>query len=58
VYQVPGIGAELNRAVYESGERTMLFLSLALIIVTVVSFNRIVWARLYRHVHERYQMEG
>lgn len=58
VYQVPGIGSELNRAVYESGERTMLFLSLALIIVTVVSFNRIVWARLYRHVHERFQMEG
>jgi NitT/TauT family transport system permease protein len=58
VYQVPGIGSELNRAVYESGERTMLFLSLALIVVTVVSFNRIVWARLYRHVHERYQMEG
>jgi NitT/TauT family transport system permease protein len=58
VYQVSGIGSELNRAVYQSGERTMLFLSLALIVVTVVSFNRIVWARLYRHVQEHYQLEG
>jgi NitT/TauT family transport system permease protein len=58
VYQVPGIGSELNHAVFESGDRTMLFLSLALIVVTVVSFNRIVWARLYRHVQERYQLEG
>jgi ABC-type anion transport system duplicated permease subunit len=36
----------------------MLFLSLALIVITVVSFNRVVWARLYRHVQERYQLEG
>jgi NitT/TauT family transport system permease protein len=58
VYQVPGIGSELNHAVFESGERTMLFLSLALIVITVVSFNRIVWARLYRYVQERFQLEG
>jgi len=58
VYQVAGIGSALNHAVFESGERTMLFLSLALIVITVVSFNRIVWARLYRVVQERYQLEG
>lgn len=58
VYQVAGIGSELNHAVFESGERTMLFLSLALIVITVVSFNRIVWARLYKYVQERFQLEG
>jgi NitT/TauT family transport system permease protein len=58
VYKVPGIGSELNMAVFDTGERTMLFLSLALIVITVVSFNRVVWARLYRHVQERYQLEG
>ncbi len=58
VYQVSGIGSELNHAVFDSGERTMLFLSLALIVITVVSFNRIVWARLYRYVQERFQLEG
>ena len=58
VYQVTGVGATLNRATFQTGDRTMLFLSLALLIVTVVAFNRVVWARAYRYVHHRYVLEG
>lgn len=58
VYQVPGLGALLNQATFETGSRTMLLLSLTLLVVTVVAFNRLVWARAYRHVHARYRLEA
>ena len=58
VYQVTGLGAFLNRATFQTGDRTLLFLSLALLVVTVVVFNRVVWDRLYRHVQRRYVLEG
>jgi NitT/TauT family transport system permease protein len=58
VYQVTGLGAALNRATFQTGNRTLLFLSLALLIVTVVTFNRVVWERLYRYVQHRYVLEG
>jgi NitT/TauT family transport system permease protein len=58
VYQVTGLGAMLNRATFQTGSRTLLFLSLALLVVTVVVFNRVVWNRLYRHVQHRYVLEG
>ncbi|MBI5711398.1 MAG: ABC transporter permease subunit [Candidatus Eisenbacteria bacterium] len=57
-YEVLGIGQQLNRATFGTGDRTVLFLSLALLVVTVVSFNRLVWDRLYRYVHARYRLEG
>ncbi len=57
-YQVTGLGAMLNRATFQTGNRTLLFLSLALLVVTVVTFNRVVWNRLYRHVQHRYVLEG
>jgi NitT/TauT family transport system permease protein len=57
-YQVTGLGAMLNRATFQTGNRTLLFLSLALLVVTVVTFNRVVWDRLYRHVQRRYVLEG
>ena len=58
VYQVTGVGAMLNRATFQTGNRTMLLLSLALLVVTVVTFNRVVWDRLYRYVNHRYVLEG
>ncbi|MGH7730346.1 MAG: ABC transporter permease subunit, partial [Candidatus Eiseniibacteriota bacterium] len=58
VYQVTGVGATLNRATFQTGDRTMLFLSVALLVVTVVTFNRVVWARAYRYVQRRYVLEG
>jgi len=57
-YQVTGLGAFLNRATFQTGNRTLLFLSLGLLVVTVVTFNRVVWDRLYRHVQRRYVLEG
>jgi NitT/TauT family transport system permease protein len=57
-YQVTGLGAMLNRATFQTGNRTLLFLSLALLVVTVVTFNRVVWDRLYRYVQRRYVLEG
>jgi NitT/TauT family transport system permease protein len=58
VYRVTGLGALLNRATFETGDRTVLFLSLALLVVTVVAFNRLVWDRVYRYVHHRYRLEA
>ena len=58
VYQVLGLGALLNRATFETGSRSLLFLSLGLLVLTVVSFNRLVWDRLYRYVNTRYRLEA
>ena len=57
-YHVTGLGAMLNHATFNTGNRTLLFLSLALLVVTVVTFNRLVWNRLYRYVQRRYVLEG
>ena len=58
VYQVLGVGALLNRATFGTGSRSLLFLSLAALVITVVTVNRVVWDRLYRYVLERYRLEG
>ncbi len=57
-YSVLGVGALLNRATFVTGSRTLLFLSLAALVITVVSFNHLVWRRLYEHVTARYRLEG
>ena len=57
-HEVTGLGQMLNRATFETGNRTVLFLSLTLLVATVVTFNRLVWDRLYRSVHARYRLEG
>jgi NitT/TauT family transport system permease protein len=57
-YEVLGIGAMLNQATFESGSRALLILSLGLIVITVVTFNNLVWGRLYRAVNARYRLEG
>jgi NitT/TauT family transport system permease protein len=57
-YEVLGIGQMLNRATFQTGSRAVLFLSLVLLVATVVIFNRLVWDRVYRSVHARYRLEG
>jgi len=32
-------------------------LSVAALVITVVAFNRVVWRRVYEHVHARYRLE-
>jgi NitT/TauT family transport system permease protein len=58
VYEVQGVGALLNRATFGTGSRSLLFLSLAALVITVVAFNRLVWDPLYRYVQDRYRLEG
>jgi NitT/TauT family transport system permease protein len=58
IHEVRGVGAMLNRATFQTGDRTLLLLSLAALVITVVAFNRLVWARLYRYVQRRYVLEG
>ena len=58
VYEVLGVGALLNRATFRTGNRTLLLLSLAALVITVVAFNRLVWDRVYRYVNHRYRLEG
>lgn len=57
-YQVLGVGALLNEATFESGDRTLLMLSVAALVVTVVAFNQLVWKRIFRFVHDRYRLEA
>lgn len=57
-YEVLGLGALLNRATFETGDRTMLLLSLAVLVITVVTVNRVVWGRLYDRINTRYRLEG
>ncbi|TMQ67686.1 MAG: ABC transporter permease subunit, partial [Candidatus Eisenbacteria bacterium] len=57
-YEVLGVGALLNRATFQTGDRTLLLLSVAALVTTVVAFNRLVWKRAYDHVQTRYRMEA
>lgn len=56
-YQVLGVGAMLNEATFQTGSRTLLMLSVAALVVTVVMFNRLVWKPVFQFVHERYRLE-
>ena len=56
-YEVVGVGALLNRATFETADRTLLLLSVAALVITVVTFNRVVWKRIYDHVCNRYRLE-
>jgi len=57
-YDVLGLGALLNRATFQTGDRALLLLSLTVLVGTVVAVNRLVWAPLYANVHDRYRLEG
>ena len=57
-YEVVGVGALLNRATFQTGDRTLLMLSVGALVITVVTFNRMVWARIYAHVTTRYRLEA
>lgn len=57
-YEVLGLGALLNRATFQTGDRALLLLSLTVLVGTVVAVNRLVWAPLYATVQDRYRLEG
>ena len=57
-YEVLGVGQLLNRATFGTGNRTLLLLSVAALVTTVVAFNRLVWKRVYDAVNDRYRLEA
>jgi len=57
-YEVPGIGATLDRATYETGDLQVVTLSLVSMVALVIFVNRVFWDPLYQHVAQRYKLEG
>ncbi len=57
-YEVPGIGATLDRATYVTGDLQVVTLSLVAMVALVIFVNRVFWDPLYEHVARRYRLEA
>ena len=57
IYTVTGLGALLDVATFQTGNGTMILLSLLSMVLVVVVLNRIVWRRLYDNATERYRLD-
>jgi NitT/TauT family transport system permease protein len=57
IYTVTGLGALLDVATFQTGNGTMILLSLLSMVLVVVLLNRIVWRRLYDNATERYRLD-
>jgi NitT/TauT family transport system permease protein len=55
---VNGIGALLNRAVFEKGDSKAMGLCLVAMVLWVVLINLVLWRPLYRAAAGRYRLEG
>ena len=56
-HQVLGLGALLDAATYQSGDRLMLLLALLSMVLIVMCLNRLAWRPLYRFATERYRFD-
>ncbi|HIE66217.1 MAG: ABC transporter permease subunit [Nitrospira sp.] len=56
-YSVIGIGAMLDRAIYEAGDTRMILFTLLAMIITIALLNRLFWRRLYLYAITRYKFE-
>lgn len=56
-YQVLGLGTLLDRATYESGNGTMILLSLLSMVLIVMGLNRSVWRPVYNYATERFRVD-
>jgi NitT/TauT family transport system permease protein len=56
-YQVLGLGTLLDRATYESGNGTMILLSLLSMVLIVMGLNRLIWRPIYNYVTERFRVD-
>ena len=56
-YQVVGLGALLDRATYETGNGTLILLSLLSMVLIVMGLNRLLWRPLYNYATERYRVD-
>ena len=57
IYTVTGLGALLDVATFQTGNGTMILLSLLSMVLVVVMLNRLVWRRLYELATERYRLD-
>jgi NitT/TauT family transport system permease protein len=56
-YSVHGIGALLNRAIYQTGDGPMIVYSLAAMVLAVVLLTQFFWRRAYRFAVTRYRLD-
>jgi NitT/TauT family transport system permease protein len=57
VFEVPGLGALLNHAVYPVTDNEMLLLTILMMIVVVLAMNKLLWRPLFRRASKRYRLE-
>ncbi|MHA2609540.1 MAG: ABC transporter permease subunit [bacterium JZ-2024 1] len=57
-YSVLGIGSLLNRATYELGNPNLILYVLLFMVLFLLSFNFLVWKRLYSAALKRYRVES
>jgi NitT/TauT family transport system permease protein len=57
IYSVTGIGAMLDRAVYEAGNAQMILLTLVAMVLAITLINRFFWRRLFIYAVERYKID-
>ncbi len=58
VLTVNGIGALLNRAVYQLGDNRAISLCIAAMVAWIILINALVWRPLYRTAAERYKFDS
>lgn len=56
-YSVFGIGALLDKANYQYGDPLKIAITLAVLVLTIIVLNRLVWQRLYRLAAKRFSLE-
>jgi NitT/TauT family transport system permease protein len=57
IYSVTGLGALLDMATYQTGNSTMILLTLLSMVAVVVFLNRLIWRRLYDIATERFRLD-
>ncbi len=56
-YEVLGLGALLDRATYETGNGTMILLSLLSMVLIVMGLNRLLWRPLYNYATQTFRVD-
>ncbi len=57
LYVVPGLGSQLNQAVYPTPNNEMLILTILTMIVVVLAMNKLLWRPLFKRATQRYRLE-
>jgi NitT/TauT family transport system permease protein len=56
-YEVLGLGTLLDQATYQSGNGTMILLSLLSMVLIVMGLNRLVWRPMYNFATQRFRVD-